>query len=122
MSRTSPANEGGTSGHGNEVPQEYRSDVERIFFEFLNSICSNRTYPCCVLSSGPTLPSSVFAELTESRVRCAPQWMPLIPRASRLAELLFHEPPPLAVSHDWLCLEPLPNRVAHTLNHNRLPK
>ena len=83
MSRTSPANEGGTSGHGNEVPQEYRSDVERIFFEFLNSICSNRTYPCCVLSSGPTLPSSVFAELTESRVRCAPQWMPLIPRASR---------------------------------------
>ncbi|TFK92429.1 hypothetical protein K466DRAFT_480710 [Polyporus arcularius HHB13444] len=41
MSRTSPANEGGSSGHGNEVPQEYRSDVERIFFEFLNSICSN---------------------------------------------------------------------------------
>ncbi|RPD66085.1 hypothetical protein L226DRAFT_542753 [Lentinus tigrinus ALCF2SS1-7] len=41
MSRTSPANEGGASGHGNEVPQEYRSDVERIFFEFLNSICSN---------------------------------------------------------------------------------
>ncbi|KAI0721726.1 hypothetical protein C8T65DRAFT_631012 [Cerioporus squamosus] len=41
MSRTSPANEGGASGHGNEVPQEYRSDVERIFFEFLNSTCSN---------------------------------------------------------------------------------
>lgn len=46
MSRTSPANEGGgPSGHGNEVPQEYRSEVERIFFEFLNTICSNRTYP-----------------------------------------------------------------------------
>ena len=45
MSRTSPSNEGGgSSGHGNEVPQEYRADVERIFFEFLNSICSNRTY------------------------------------------------------------------------------
>ncbi|PIL23957.1 hypothetical protein GSI_13708 [Ganoderma sinense ZZ0214-1] len=42
MSRTSPSNEGGgSSGHGNEVPQEYRADVERIFFEFLNSICSN---------------------------------------------------------------------------------
>ena len=45
MSRTSPSNEGGsTSGHGNEVPQEYRADVERIFFEFLNTICSNCTY------------------------------------------------------------------------------
>ncbi|KAI0637021.1 hypothetical protein C8Q77DRAFT_1049727 [Trametes polyzona] len=42
MSRTSPSNEGGgSSGHGNEVPQEYRSEVERIFFEFLNAICSN---------------------------------------------------------------------------------
>ncbi|KAI6118844.1 hypothetical protein EV401DRAFT_1862452 [Pisolithus croceorrhizus] len=27
--------------HGNEVPQEYRAEVDRIFFEFLNSICSN---------------------------------------------------------------------------------
>ena len=45
MSRTSPSNEGGSSsGHGNEVPQEYRADVERIFFEFLNTICSNCTY------------------------------------------------------------------------------
>ena len=52
MSRTSPSNEGGgSSGHGNEVPQEYRADVERIFFEFLNSICSNRTYR---LSAVPT--------------------------------------------------------------------
>ncbi|KAI0647007.1 hypothetical protein C8Q79DRAFT_599112 [Trametes meyenii] len=42
MSRTSPSNEGGgSSGHGNEVPQEYRAEVERIFFEFLNAICSN---------------------------------------------------------------------------------
>ncbi|KAG2349755.1 hypothetical protein BDR05DRAFT_955617 [Suillus weaverae] len=30
-----------TSGHSNEVPQEYRAEVDRIFFEFLNSICSN---------------------------------------------------------------------------------
>ncbi|THH17536.1 hypothetical protein EW146_g3291 [Bondarzewia mesenterica] len=28
-------------GHGNEVPQEYRAEVDRIFFEFLNKICSN---------------------------------------------------------------------------------
>ncbi|KAG2041624.1 hypothetical protein BDR03DRAFT_945266 [Suillus americanus] len=30
-----------TQGHSNEVPQEYRAEVDRIFFEFLNSICSN---------------------------------------------------------------------------------
>jgi hypothetical protein len=28
--------------HSNEVPQEYRAEVDRIFFEFLNKICSNR--------------------------------------------------------------------------------
>jgi hypothetical protein len=27
--------------HGNEVPLEYRSEVDRVFFEFLESICSN---------------------------------------------------------------------------------
>lgn len=30
-----------SASHGNEVPQEYRAEVDRIFFEFLNSICSN---------------------------------------------------------------------------------
>jgi len=40
MSRGSPSAEGGSTGHGNEVPQEYRAEVERIFFEFLNNICS----------------------------------------------------------------------------------
>lgn len=46
MSRGSPSADGGSSssGHANEVPQEYRAEVERIFFEFLNSICSNRTF------------------------------------------------------------------------------
>ena len=29
------------SNHSNEVPQEYRAEVDRIFFEFLNRICSN---------------------------------------------------------------------------------
>ncbi|KAF9218248.1 hypothetical protein BS17DRAFT_742446 [Gyrodon lividus] len=29
------------ASHGNEVPQEYRAEVDRIFFEFLNNICSN---------------------------------------------------------------------------------
>ena len=44
MSRTSPSAEGsnGISGHANEVPQEYRAEVERIFFEFLTKTCSNR--------------------------------------------------------------------------------
>jgi hypothetical protein len=31
----------GSSSHSNEVPQEYRAEVDRIFFEFLNKICSN---------------------------------------------------------------------------------
>ncbi|KAH7889397.1 hypothetical protein F5I97DRAFT_1800618 [Phlebopus sp. FC_14] len=30
-----------STSHGNEVPQEYRVEVDRIFFEFLNNICSN---------------------------------------------------------------------------------
>ncbi|KAG7092642.1 hypothetical protein E1B28_008982 [Marasmius oreades] len=29
------------TGSGSDVPQEYRSEVDRIFFEFLNKICSN---------------------------------------------------------------------------------
>ncbi|TCD68914.1 hypothetical protein EIP91_009465 [Steccherinum ochraceum] len=43
MSRTSPSAEGanGISGHANEVPQEYKGEVERIFFEFLTQTCSN---------------------------------------------------------------------------------
>ncbi|KAH9842755.1 uncharacterized protein C8Q71DRAFT_827541 [Rhodofomes roseus] len=43
MSRGSPSAEGGStaSGHANEVPQEYRAEVERIFFEFLDNTCSN---------------------------------------------------------------------------------
>jgi hypothetical protein len=34
----------GSGNHNNEVPQEYRSEVDRIFFEFLNKTCSNRWY------------------------------------------------------------------------------
>jgi len=37
-------NGNGSSSHSNEVPQEYRAEVDRIFFEFLNKICSNRPY------------------------------------------------------------------------------
>ncbi|KAH0827036.1 hypothetical protein J3R83DRAFT_4717 [Lanmaoa asiatica] len=33
------------SNHANEVPQEYRAEVDRIFFEFLNNVCSN-CKPC----------------------------------------------------------------------------
>nr|VWP01681.1 Mixed-linked glucanase [Ganoderma boninense] len=37
-----PSNERGShSDHGNGVPQEYQVDLERIFFEFLNIICSD---------------------------------------------------------------------------------
>lgn len=43
LSRTSPPSEGGGSApHVNEVPSEYRAEVERIFFEFLTKTCSNR--------------------------------------------------------------------------------
>jgi len=38
------SNGNGSSSHSNEVPQEYRAEVDRIFFEFLNKICSNRPY------------------------------------------------------------------------------
>lgn len=41
-SQSSPDGPGSASStNGNEVPQEYRSEVDRIFFEFLGSICSN---------------------------------------------------------------------------------
>ncbi|KAK1222682.1 hypothetical protein PQX77_014468 [Marasmius sp. AFHP31] len=30
-----------SAGAGSDVPQEYRAEVDRIFFEFLNKICSN---------------------------------------------------------------------------------
>ena len=35
---------GGGVHPGNEIPQEFRADVDRVFFEFLNKICSNRTF------------------------------------------------------------------------------
>ena len=45
MSRTSPPSEsGGSTPHVNEVPTEYRQEVERIFFEFLVKTCSNRKH------------------------------------------------------------------------------
>lgn len=46
VSRQSAENLPPTSmpGHNNEVPQEYRAEVDRIFFDFLNSICSNCRY------------------------------------------------------------------------------
>jgi hypothetical protein len=31
-----------SSNHANEVPQEYRAEVDRIFFDFLNNVCSHR--------------------------------------------------------------------------------
>src|SRR6266850_3306048 len=34
----------GSSNHSNEVPQEYRAEVDRIFFDFLTKICSNCLY------------------------------------------------------------------------------
>ncbi|KAI0797969.1 hypothetical protein C8Q75DRAFT_709520 [Abortiporus biennis] len=41
-SRTSPsADNDRPTTHANEVPTEYRAEVERIFFDFLNSTCSN---------------------------------------------------------------------------------
>lgn len=40
----------GNLNHGNEVPQEYRGEVDRIFFEFLNRICSDRESTCRIPS------------------------------------------------------------------------
>ena len=42
---TSANGAGSANGNqaGNEVPAEYKAEVDRVFFEFLNKICSNRT-------------------------------------------------------------------------------
>lgn len=34
-----------STASGNEIPPEYRADVDRIFFEFLNKVCSNCELP-----------------------------------------------------------------------------
>lgn len=69
MSRTSPPSEGAGGSHVNEVPAEYRAEVERIFFEFLIKTCSN-----CEFSPVPFL--SMFTH-------CICQWMLRMPRANR---------------------------------------
>jgi hypothetical protein len=38
----SGADTNGSSHHRDDVPQEYREEVDRVFFEFMNKICSNR--------------------------------------------------------------------------------
>ena len=45
---------GASGGHGNEIPPEYRAEVDRIFFDFMNKICSNRKWasPVASLFSG----------------------------------------------------------------------
>jgi hypothetical protein len=45
-SRTSPSADNHASNHTNEIPQEYKAEVEKIFFDFLNKICSNRGFLC----------------------------------------------------------------------------
>lgn len=46
----SSPNENAGGAHGNEIPQEYRAEVDRIFFDFLTKICSNReVYSCFFL-------------------------------------------------------------------------
>jgi hypothetical protein len=40
LSQPSADNPGGPSS-GSDIPQEYRLEVDRIFFEYLNKICSN---------------------------------------------------------------------------------
>lgn len=69
------ANGNGTGSHSNEVPQEYRAEVDRIFFQFLNKICSNCLY----------LPPSSGA--CANRVSLYEQWMPPTPKESRYIRL-----------------------------------
>lgn len=62
-----------TSNHANDVPQEYRAEVDRIFFEFLNSICSNRKHVGYRRSS----------QLGSPRL----QWMPQMSKGNRFTKL-----------------------------------
>ncbi|THH10704.1 hypothetical protein EW145_g1150 [Phellinidium pouzarii] len=39
--RQSGSSPGEGLAHGNDIPPEYRAEVDRVFFEFLNKICSN---------------------------------------------------------------------------------
>jgi hypothetical protein len=39
-----------STADANEIPQEFRADVDRIFFEFLSSVCSNRAFIFPVVS------------------------------------------------------------------------
>jgi hypothetical protein len=57
QSRASVENVAG--GHGNEVPQEYRAEVDRIFFDFLTRICSDRA---CGLVAAVTLCADLLAQ------------------------------------------------------------
>jgi hypothetical protein len=51
---------GGSGGHGNEIPPEYRAEVDRIFFEFMNKICSNREFATSLFSDSPVVLTSVL--------------------------------------------------------------
>ena len=53
-----------TSNHANEVPQEYRAEVDRIFFEFLNNVCSNRKHTC---ESFPIWLTTFAVEATDAK-------------------------------------------------------
>lgn len=49
-----------------DVPVEYRAEVDRIFFEYLNKICSNRE-PFVLLESSNHLTSFFIVDATDSK-------------------------------------------------------
>ena len=75
------SNGNGSSSHSNEVPQEYRAEVDRIFFEFLNKICSNRPYTLHPMPNvvRPLTQCSFFHE----------QWKPPMQKGSQYIRLLW---------------------------------
>jgi hypothetical protein len=61
----SPDNSAHSPSHGNDIPQEVRAEVDRIFFEYLNRICSDRRFRFNCLFFGAEL----IVRVRQSRLR-----------------------------------------------------
>ena len=65
----------------NEIPAEYRVEVDKIFFDFLSNVCSNRR---CLLYNATLLHTKIStSSFSLPFFTGPPQWTPQMPRARR---------------------------------------